>query len=108
MEVMLNTQLAVWKKKSIEQHCLTVGYSTWKVSEGTGSQVNTVQLGSLLLGKKHKSPKNTLWGMMSGITFVLNHPYAHNDCDAFHFKEGKKNPGRVTVFFLSIQFKQLY
>lgn len=52
VEAMLNTQLAVWKKKSIVQHCLTVGYSTWKVSEETGSPANTVQRILLLLGIK--------------------------------------------------------
>lgn len=107
---MLNTLLVVREKKSIEPHCFTVGYSTWKVS-----QVNKVQLSLLLLGKKHKSPKSTLWGMMSGITLVLSHPYAHTVKTLMHFIKVFSQSCCFlflsfffSFLFFSVQFKQMY
>lgn len=55
VEATLNTQLALWRKKSIVRLCLAVGYGTWKASEDSGSLLNTIQLISLLVGKYHKS-----------------------------------------------------
>lgn len=76
MEAILNTQLAVWERKSIVQRCLTVGYSTWKVSEDTHS-LNTVQLCRCCRVENHKSEKSALSGMMSGMTFVFIHTSMH-------------------------------
>lgn len=79
VEAILNTQLALWKEKSIVQCFLTVGYITWKASQDTGCCTST----------HHPAPLTVAAGYnVKEICKRNNLPHTHGKLRAFSFSKG--------------------
>lgn len=104
------------KKESIMACCFTVGYSTWKASEDTGSLVTQFMLFLCRWVNNINLQKSTLSGVMLRSSACFPHTWLnmwfpnrvqlpvgqrahtlHYDNDAFHFKDGKE---KKRSFFL--------